>query len=110
VSSRGGGDADGHGVEVGQGAVVGGGAQRGGEPLVALGGHVDQVGGPGVHGLHPLGVEVDAGDLEALLGEGEAERQPGVAEADDPEVGLARREALGEGGGTRDELAHRARR
>ena len=31
------------------------------------------------------GVDVDPDDLDALLGEGDGERQPDVAEADDPD-------------------------
>ena len=51
-----------------------------------------------------LGVEVDAGDLEPGLAERHRERQAGVAEPDDADLGLAGGDAVVEGGGRRRAL------
>ena len=53
-----------------------------------------------------LGAEVDAGDVEAGLGERHRQRQARVAEADDPDLRLTRLDALAKLARPRGRLAH----
>ena len=90
-------DADRQGVEIGDGCVVRCRAERHVEVLVPLAGHVHEVRLARLDGADALVVQVDAGDVEAGLGEGHRERQAGVPEADDADRRGALRDALVEG-------------
>ena len=84
---------------VGQGGAVGGEAEAaGGDPAAEAGlvdpGHDQLAGGQGVD---PVGVDVDAGHLEAGLGGRAGQRQPDVALADDGHPGVAGQQAAAQG-------------
>ena len=75
--------------------VAGGLEPAGPADLLELGGgHVLDVGAAFGEHADLLRVEIEAGDPEARLGELEGEGKPDVAEADDPDVRVARIDAI----------------
>jgi UDP-glucose 4-epimerase len=66
------------------------------QALVAVGGHVDEIRPALADGQDPRRVQIDPVDLEPGLGERHRQRQPGVAEPDDPDLRFAAGDALGE--------------
>ncbi len=89
--------------------VGAGGAKAGGLGLDDLGGgNADDVGAAGVERLDLAGIDVKAGDAEALLAEEQGERQADVSHADDADAGLAGGNAGFEFGGKRDGKRHEA--
>ena len=87
-------DADRQRVEVAHARVVGGRAEAVVEARVPLGGHVDEVRRALLDRADPLLVQVDAGDVEARLGERHRQREAGIAEPDRAQPRLARLDAI----------------
>ena len=90
-------DADRQRIELGHRAVIRGRLDPPVDLAVALDRNVDEVGAALLEGAHLRIVQIDAGDLEPGLRERHRERQPRVAEADDPDLRLARSQAFVEG-------------